>query len=482
MASISSPGLGSGLDVNTIVNQLVALERRPIELLQTQASKLQTQLSSFGLLQSYLSNLQSAAARLSQPTFWAESAATSSDPSAVGATASGGSAAGSYSVHVTQLAQAQSLASQAYADGTSLVGTGTLRIEIGTWTSGHGSFTPKDGTSPVEITIGPGEDSLESVRAKINAAGAGVTASIVKDASGARLVVRSNLTGEENAVRITATDDDGNDTDAGGLSALTFDPPSGAGRMAQTQAAQDALVSINGLSVRSSSNVLDGVVEGLKLTLAKTTPSPVEVKVAPDTEAQKKAIEGFVTAYNDIAKYLAEQTKYDAATKKAGALQGDRSAVMLQNQLRNLLRETSGASAAFPRLTDIGLEVQSDGTLKVNSTKLNAALANPAELAKAFSGSDENNAGNDGFGVRFRKFAATVTGSDGAVTTRTQGLRDAIKRNSDQQERYEDRVALVQKRLLRQYTALDTSVSQLNGLATYVQQQMAALSKTNSGK
>ena len=482
MATISSPGLGSGLDVNGIVSKLVALERRPIELLQSQASKLQTQLSSFGLLQSYLSNLQSAAARLAQSSFWKESSASSSDAASVSASASSSAAAGSYAIQVTQLAQAHSLASKAYLDSTTSVGTGTLRIELGGWNDDQTVFTPKSGSTPVDVTIGPGEDSLESIRAKINAANAGVTATIVKDASGARLVVRSNLTGEQSSVRLTVTDDDGNSADANGLSALAYDPATATGQMTQTLAGRDAIAIVNGLQVQSSSNVLDGVVEGLKLTLSKTTASTVEVKVAPDTEAQKKAIDSFVSAYNDIAKYLADQTKYDATTKKGGALQGDRSAVMLQNQLRSLLRETSGASATYPRLSNLGLEVQSDGTLKVNSTKLDAALADPSEVAKAFSAVDEANPSNEGFAVKFRKFTALATGSEGMVTTRTQGLRDAIKRNNDQQERYEDRVALIEKRLLRQYTALDSSIGQLNGLASYVQQQMAALAKASGSK
>ncbi|UZG43521.1 flagellar filament capping protein FliD [Caldimonas thermodepolymerans] len=455
--AISSPGLGSGLDVTSIVEQLVALERQPIVQLKSQASKLSTQLSSFGLLQSYTSNLRDAAAQLTNLSLWRGTTATSSD-AAVGVTSSTSATAGSYSIQVQQLAQAQSLASQAYADTSSVIGTGTLRF-----TKGDGSF--------IEVQI-DGAGTLADIRDKVNAAHAGVSASIVRDAAGARLVFTATETGVANAVTIEATGDPG-------LQALAYDPQMPGG-MTQTQAPLNALATINGLAIESASNQLSNVVEGLTLTLTQVTSSPVQVKVALDTESIRKAIDGFVRAYNDINSYIATQTKYDEGSKTAGTLQGDRATLTLQNQLRTLLRQDSGASAMFPNLSSLGLEVQRDGSLSVNSSKLSKALENIDELARAFANLDEQAPENNGFAQRFRSLAAALTSSEGLISTRTEGLKESIKRNEDQQNRLEDRVALVQQRLLRQYTALDASLSSLNSLANYVSQQVTAWSKTNS--
>lgn len=218
MATISSPGLGSGLDVSSIVEQLVAIERRPIDLLTTQKTALQSKLSAFGLLKSYTTNVEDAVAKLADPTLWQKTSTGSTDPSSVSATSTPLAAGGSYSVQVGQLAQSQSLASGAYLANTSSVGTGTLKIELGAWGAGP-AFTPKVPASSVDVVIGAGQDSLESVRAKINAANAGVSASIIKDGSGSRLVIRSLATGAENAMRITATG-------AAALPTLPTDPPS----------------------------------------------------------------------------------------------------------------------------------------------------------------------------------------------------------------------------------------------------------------
>jgi flagellar hook-associated protein 2 len=192
-----------------------------------------------------------------------------------------------------------------------------------------------------------------------------------------------------------------------------------------------AVFKINGLQLSSPKNSLSGVVDGLNLTLSKVTTNAVQVTVGDDTASMKKSITDFVSAFNDIGKYLSAQTRYDEATKVAGALQGDRSAVGLQNQLRGLLQQTSPASTVFQRLGDLGLELQRDGTIKLDTAKLDAAMADPEEVSKAFSTLQT------GFGQRFKAFADSVLGTDGLVTTRTNGLRDSIARNDKDQQRVE---------------------------------------------
>src|SRR5512143_2099500 len=175
MATISSPGIGSGLDVNSIVTQLVAIERQPITQLQTQASALQTKLSAFGKVQSYLSTLRDAAAALTSPSTWSQTTGTSSDTSSVSVTTDASNRPGNYSVQVTQLAQAQTNISKTYASADDLVGEGTLHIELGSWASGS-TFTANPAATAVDISIGPPAKSLAQVRDMVNAANAGITA------------------------------------------------------------------------------------------------------------------------------------------------------------------------------------------------------------------------------------------------------------------------------------------------------------------
>lgn len=477
MATISSPGIGSGLDINSIVTQLVALERRPITLLQQQATKLEAKLSSFGLLQSYVSNLRSAASTLAQPSAWNLTTASSSDATSVSVSSSAGAVASGYAVQVSQLAQAQALASRSYTGTTDTVGTGTLRIEKGTWNEDLTSFTPAPDAALTDIVIALEDATLEGIRARINAANAGVTASIVTDASGARLVLRSEETGAEQAVRITATDDDGNPGDGSGLSALAFDPPSQSGQMVQTQAARNALLSVNGLALETGSNRLDNVVEGLTIQLHRVTSGPVELTVGADRQGLKGQIEAFVNAYNDINRFLAEQTRYDEASQTAGKLQGDSAAVGMRNQLRAMLQQGGGASV-FTSLSELGIQAQRDGSLKIDSARLDNALENGAEVASFFSNPTE---GAEGLAVRLRSFATALTSADGSLTARTDGLRATLERNKDQQERYETRAQLVQQRLLRQYQALDGQLGQLSGLGNYVGQQLNLLNAFYTG-
>lgn len=480
MATISSPGIGSGLDVSSIVSQLVALERKPIDALQAKTTAIQTKLSSFGLLQSYAANVRDIADRLAKPDFWTATAATTSDGASVGVASTTSAAAGTYQVNVTQLAKAQSLSSKAYAASTTSVGTGSLHIELGSWDSGLTTFTADAAKAAIDVPVIAGQDSLEAIKASINAANAGITASIVTDASGAKLVFTSS-SGAASAVRITASDDDGNNTDASGLSALAFNPPAAAGQMTQNQAAKDATATINGLSVSSATNTLTGVISGVTLTLYKETASAVQVNVALDSSSIKKAVADFAKAYSDINGYITQQTKYDAATKKAAALQGDRATLTLQSNLRQVFLSNSSASLVYSRLSDIGLEIQSDGSMKVNDTKLSAALAaNPAEVTKLFSSTASADTAQQGFAVRVKAVASQLIASDGAITTRTQSLRDNITRNQNQQKQLEDRVALIQQRLTKQYSSLDTILGQINAVNSSLTQSLKMLAAQNS--
>ena len=478
MATITSLGIGSGLDINHIVDQLVALERRPLTQMRSDASRLQTQVSAYGKMQSLVSGLQDASNKLSSSTLWSKTVSTVSDESVIGVRAGTGAAPGSLQVAVTKLARSQTISSlDNFADSNALVGAGTLNIAIGAWDTGNTSFTPKTGSTAVDIAI-TATDTLAQVRDKINGAGAGVSASIVTDASGSRLALRSASSGAENGFRINTLDVDGDNVDGAGLSRLAHNPPAGT-RMQLAQAGVNAEATVNGIAVSSASNELGGVVAGLTITLRKEGAS-AEVGVAVDREAVGTAVKSFADAYSELAKYISEQTKYDAASNTGGPLQGDSSAIGLLSRLRGVLNLPSGAAAAFPRMSDAGLQLQRDGTLKVDDGKLTTAMADLSELRKAFSNTDTNAPANDGFARRYSQLAQQVLGADGNLTTRTEGLQKLISRNGDNQTKLEDRVTRFRERLVAQYTTMDANLSKLNALQSYVSQTVAALNKSSS--
>lgn len=466
MTTISSPGIGSGLDVNSIISQLLAIERQPIVQLQSKATQIQARISEYGKLQSLTSAFRDAASALTKNETWGRTVGTSSNSAAVAIAAGSGAAVGSYSLQVQSLAAAQSLASGAFESSDTAPGAGTLRIELGSWGPGQSTFTPKSGAAAVDIAIAA-TDTLAQVRDKINAANAGVTATILNDGSGARLLMRSNATGTESAFRTS------------GMSAFAFDPSSGPGAMTQTQAAANAAATIDGLAIASQSNTLANVVDGITLTLGQVTTGPVQLSVAQDNDGLKKAVQTFADAYNALASLVAGQVKYDAGSKTAGPLQGDSSAVGIQRQLRTMMGTSSGASSVFGRLSDVGLEMQANGSVKVNAGKLDAALANLPETKKLFANSDVAAPGNNGIARQLYTLTDAMLGVDGTLTTRTGSLQQGIARNTADQERLERRVDQVEKRLRAQYTALDATLGRLSGIGSYVSQQMAMLNNAN---
>lgn len=473
---ISSSGIGSGLDVQGIVSQLMSIERQPLTLLQTAKSELQTQVSTIGKLQSYVSSFRDAAARLTSVTTWNATAATSSDATAVAVSAANGAATGSYGVQVQNLATGQTATSRAFASSSATLSSGSLVIELGSWVGDPATgFTGKAGSVPVTVNILPGETDLARIRDKINAANAGVTATIINDATGARLSIRSSSTGAENAFRITASEDSDDGDATTGLSALGYDATQ-ASQMTRNAAAVNARATINGIEVTSASNKLEGVVDGLTLTLLKPTASAVDVGVATDGASIRKNIDDFVKAFNDLAGYIKEQTKYNAETKKGGALQGDRTVIGLQNALREILNTESNGSAVFKTLSDIGISMKSDGTLETKSSKLDAGMSNLAELRKLFAADGASNA-DDGFMTRFKALADNALGVDGSFETRSASLQRMLTANTKRQDAMEDRLEEKQKRLLAQYQALDTKMAQLSGLSSYVAQQMSLINK-----
>ncbi len=465
---MATSAIGGAIDVNGIVSQLMSIERQPLQVLQKSISGIQTKLSAFGKLQGQLSSFQDAARDLLDLDTWKAAQASTSDETAVKASASAGALPGAYDLTITQLAQRQTLATGAFANAGVVMGEGTLRIQLGTYTATGNTFTANPDKPEVAVSIAAGS-TLAQVRDAINAADANVSASIVTDAGGARLVLRSDATGLSNSIKMTVTDADTTDTDTSGLSRLAYDPTAavGAGKnLTQTQAAQNAQLSVSGIAVTSESNTVEGVVENVTLDLRKAGTGTLSVNVSYDGAQMRKAVEKFVSTWNDLNKTLADQTKFDPDSKVAGPLQGNNTVLGLQRQLRNTLQGVLG-SGSPSRLSEAGIELQRNGSLSIKASRFDALLATPDKLKNLFAATDADPS-LGGIARRLDTLVTGILGSDGAITSATENLRARQTRIEDQQDRLEQRLTLVEQRLVRQYTALDTNMSALNGASSFL--------------
>lgn len=476
--TISSPGIGSGLDVNSIVSQLVALERQPVQLMQAKGSDLQAKVSAYGQVKSSLAALQDAATAMVDTSTWKSRTFASNNTSAVTGSATSTALAGSFSVQVTQLAQAQSTRSSAFATGATVGSAGSLEIQTGQWTG-----TSFNGGANAKLTVSiAATDTLTDVATKINSSGAGVSAVVVSSGGQDRLLVQGGNTGDASGFQIRAFDATSTEITDGttGAGAFAYASPAGGGAIygqTQTQAAQNSSISINGIAVSSATNTVADAVPGVTLNLLATTTTATQITVGVDKDAIKTKIQAFQDAYNKINASLADMTRYDAATKTSGPLQGDSTAVGLQNMLKNLLGATGPSGTGFSRLSDVGLQLQRDGSLTTNSTKLDAALGNLNGL-QTFLGAATGTASGDGIVRRIRDFAMGANGIGGSISGRSTALQSAITRNNNDIDALNTRVANVQKQLQAQYSRLDSTLGSINSMGSFVTSQLAQWNKS----
>jgi len=384
--AIASPGIGSNLDVNGIVSQLMTIERQPINDLVKKEASFQAKLTAYGSLRGALSSFQSSVASLNNPLKFNSVNASVGDSSIATASASTIAASGTYNLEVSSLARAQSLVSGAFTNVTDAVGTGTLTFQFYDTKTG----TVNSSMPATTITIDAAHNSLAGIRDAVNSANAGVTATIVNDGTGNKLVFSSNTTGTANSLKISVADNDGNNTDASGLSQLAYDPAGTAGsgkNLTESQSAQDAVLKVNGLTVTKSTNTVTDAIQGVTLTLKATTTAPTTVSVARDTSAVTSLVDSFVKAYNDLNKTISDLSAYDASTKQAGLLQGDSTVRSIQYQIRSMLgKSIMGVDGSMTNLSNIGVTFQKDGTLALDTSKLQNALnTNPDSVTGLFA-------------------------------------------------------------------------------------------------
>lgn len=434
MATISSLGVGSGLDIASLVSQLVAAERAPAQnRISTSQSQINVQLSAIGTFKGALSDVRSKLEAL-QTGALATLKASSTKPETFTASASGSAVAGEYGIEVVTLARAHKLVSGAHADGA---GTVLANGDVGISVGGE-SFT---------VTLGDGNNTLADLQRMINAAtdNTGVTATLVNEVGGTRLLLTSTTTGTDRQISV---------------SGMAF---------SEQQAATDAHLRIEGFDHYSGSNTVTDAIDGVTLKLVAAEPGVSHtLGVAYDADAASKAITAFVNSYNAAVNTISSLTRYDADKRQASALSGDSTVRGAMQALRGVFGEgNDGGALRF--LSDIGIATQTDGTLKLDATALGDALAADRGAVAALL------AGEGGYAERLTAVLDGIVGDDGQVTARTDSLQTRLKDLGRQQDALDLRMERVETRYRTQFTALDTLIAQMNSTSSYLTQQLASL-------
>jgi flagellar hook-associated protein 2 len=480
--AISSQGIGSGLDVNSIVTQLVAIEKQPLKTLQAGATKLQSQVSVYGTIKSQIATLQDAATTLAKDSSWAVQSATSSNVAAATVSVNSTASSVDFSLKITQLAKAQIAAMDARDPNLKLGAvsdSGTLKIQMGSWATGI--YVAGDLVS-VPVT---GDDTYATIAAAINAQNAGVKAIVLTSGGKERLSLQSTSTGSDAVFQVTSEDGFAVlDSLVAGMSHIPW---------------SNAAVEVNGLSLSSASNTMTNVVPGVTLSLLQEHPTnTTQISVVQDKPGIQTNIQAFADAYTALSKTLADATKY-VPGGQSGALQGDTTTVGLQRLLRQMVGmvgdATKGWTLPITSLSKVGLELQTDGSLKVNSTSLKTAMTDMTGLQTLFTyvadpAKTSYDKQKDGFGVSLRELtkallntsggASAVNKDNGFVTNKAAALQASITRNSSEQDKVSVRAAAVEKRLRVQYSALDAKMATMSSLSSYVTAQLAQWNKTTN--
>ena len=391
MPIITATGVGSGLDLNGLIDKLVAAERNPkVFRLDIKEAGFQAKISAFGTLKSALSSFQSSLISLTTLATFQTRTATLSDLSLFSVSATSIASAGTYSIEVTQLAQSHTVTSKAFTNVTDTVGTGTLTFQFGTYAAS--TFTPNPDKVSKTVTIGSADSSLQGIRDAVNNADIGVTATIVDDGSGNRLQFTGDDSGAKNSLKITVSDtSDASDLDDAGLSQLAYDPEGSAGsgkNLTESLVAQDASLKINGLVITRSTNTVTGAIQGVTLNLLKASVgSPVTLTVAIDQSGMTAKINSFISAYNDLIVTNNALSSYDPETKIAGTLQADATLRGITSQIRQIAGgDVTGLAGSYVFLLDIGITTEKGGTLVLDDSKLQAALTADADaVGKLFA-------------------------------------------------------------------------------------------------
>lgn len=442
MAGLTAPGVGSGLDVAGLVQQLVAAERAPHSLRLNRAEAgAKARLSAYGTLSAAFDALKKTLDPLKGESIYGAKSARSSADTVFTASATRDTPVGTYEVKVEALATAHKLTSQAKGENDTF-GAGELAFDVG-----GKLFTVaiEDGSTLAQVR--------DAIAAAAKEAEAELDVGLIRSDDGVHLVLASRKTGAANAIEVTRNSGDAS------LDALVYDPD-GLMSLEQKTAAADARVRVDGLLTTSATNAVSGVLPGLTLNLKSAAPDEVKtLTVSADNSSARGAIEGFVKAYNAAVTAMKNATAYNAEKREASTLTGDSVVRAAASQLRGALGGVLGAG--------VGLTTNTDGTLAFDAAKFNAAIeADPDAVKAAFDG-------DTGLARRLGDAVNGFVGADGAFTGRTDGLNKRLKEVSEQREALDRRMELIEARYRAQFTALDSMIAQLNTTSQFLAQRLA---------
>lgn len=441
MPTITSSGIGSGIDINSLVNQLVELERRPLNAVNDKIASIDSQVSAYGRFKSSMSDFQTAMKGLSTASKFQVFSTTSSNEGVVSATASETASIGTADINVTQLAERNKVATSAFANGSTVIGEGNLAINVG--------------SNAFNITIDATNSTLNGIRDAINSAAdnTGVTATVLTDDAGSRLILTADDTGSSNAVSVAVTGATGN------LSQMD------SANMSTIQAAQDATLTIDGFAVTSSSNKVTGALQGVTLDLKSTGASTINL--ARDDTTITESVQAFVDAFNDIRDTISGLRDRELAA--------DSTLLTIDRQIMSELNSAISISGgSYSYLTEVGVEMDRYGKMQLNSDNLQNALNKDFEgFSKLFSDS------TDGIAVRLDTLAGNVLATDGLIDSREDGLGSQRRSLVEQADRIDRRLVSTEARLRAQFTAMDKLVASLNSTGDFLSQQLKNLPSAN---
>lgn len=466
-------GSGSGIDTAALVSSLVdnqfALKNQQ---LKSKSDTITAQISGVSSLKSAITNFSSALTSLVKGGTLA-TAPTSSNTNVARISTTAGKTVSNLnaSLEVVQIAKPQSAASGIIADRTASVGTGSFTLTFGTATVSNGAMTgfTAGGGTPVTINIASGSDSLDGIAASINAANAGVTASVVGDGAGSRLVLKG-ATGASQGFTLQSSDP--------GLSDLNIGP--NATNTSIGSVAQDAIVKLDGVQVSRASNTIYNLVDNVKLELVGT--GTTTLGTTPPTSALTQAVNDFADTYNQVLAVIKEQTD-----PKTGSLRSDPAALNLQRALAKLPATviSDGLTAGPRTLAEVGIATNRDGTLAVDAGRLATALNNyPAAVEALFRDgvSTSNRSSNGavvGIGATLAAISATATSSStglGASATKYDKAKSDL---ADLQAKTTDDADKLRTRLTSQFATMDARVAAYKSTQTFLTNQIAAWNKSN---
>jgi len=448
-STLAVSGLASTIDTKAIVEALINADRAPARLAENNRTTAQNRLNAVKSMNTKLLALRDATDAVKDKTNFAVKSTVSSNEASVSATASSSAIAGSLVVNVKKLASADQVATAGQASASTDLGSGTVVLRL-----------TSTGSSDPDITITPTTNTLTGIAEAINAANAGVSASVVNDGSGTpyRLVVTSTKTGTANAI----TKLEGTGGFAGVLPGLSG--------MTKVTAAADAEVRIGdkdtGLLLKSSSNTMDQAIPGLKLTL-KTVADGVTITTSQDASSIKDKVQSLVDSFNAANSFYASNSSYDAATKTVGSLFNEYD---LRTRLDKVEREFKNVNSSLPTgfqsLADVGVKVATDGTVSLDETVLTSKLAeNQDAVASLFLSS------GTAIGVQLDSLTRSV---DGTMALKTANLKSAIKS-------YTDSIAKIDSRLEKRKAYYEAKFLQMEKLTSQYQSQGNSLTSFITG-